>query len=87
MLSSFQPYFRSELPVCLRVSNLVLTVLFSLQLIDTDKGLTTCGLFDSSLTKTAFNNSTIVVSTKCLCSIEDLLFYQKWSFALELLGA
>ena len=44
---------------------------FPLPLIDTVKGLTTWGLFDSSFTKPPFNNSTIAVSTKCVCSIED----------------
>ena len=49
---------------------------FPLPLIDTVKGLTMCSLFDSSFTKPPFNNSTIAVSIKCLCSIEDLLFFK-----------
>ena len=49
---------------------------FPLPLIETVKRLTTCGLFDSSFTKPPFNNSTMAISTKCLCSMKDLLFFK-----------
>jgi hypothetical protein len=44
-----------------------------LPLNDTVNGFTTCGLFDTFLTKPPFNKSKIAFSTKILFSNEDLL--------------